>query len=307
MSRPEKLHDVSLTILGGGLMGHSIAGVFARQGAGVRVFEPFAAVRDTLVRRVADQYERQGIPASAADSIEVHDSLQPAVEGADLVIEAVTEDLALKQELFRHVGEYLPDAVLATNSSVLRPTEVADGVPDRSRVLGTHWFNPPHLVPIVEVVQGDETDPVHIGWVMDLLTQAGKMPVHVRRDVPGFIGNRLQHALWREAIHLVSTGVCDAETVDLVARNSFGLRLAAVGPMENADYVGLDLTLAVHREVFPSLCRDEEPSGLLQELVAAGRLGAKTGFGFTAWPAGRREELARRLDAHLMRQLAEDA
>jgi len=220
------------------------------------------------------------------------------------VIEAVTENLALKQDLFHQVGEWAPHAVLATNSSVLRTTDVAARTTNPARVLGTHWFNPPHLVPIVEVISGEETAFEYVSWVMDLLVQAGKTPVHVRKDVPGFIGNRLQHALWRVAMHLVATGVCDAETVDLVARNSFGLRMAAIGPIENADYVGLDLTLAVHENVFPSLCHDESPSPLLQEHVRKGELGAKTGKGFTEWPAGRREEVAKRLDDHLLKELA---
>lgn len=301
--RPQSPDRLSLAVLGGGLMGHSIAGTFARHGAAVRVYEPVAAVRDSLARRVAEQLERQGLSTNSAETIELHDSLGPAVAGADLVIEAVTEDLELKQALFAQVGDLAPTAVLATNSSVLRTTDIAARTAHPERVVGTHWFNPPHLVPVVEVVQGDDTAFEYVAWVMDLLTQVGKLPVHVRKDVPGFIGNRLQHALWREAMHLVATGVCDAETVDLVARHSFGLRLAAMGPIENADYVGLDLVLAVHENVFPSLCADPAPSPLLREHVARGELGAKAGTGFTEWPPGRRDEVAARLDEHLLRTL----
>jgi 3-hydroxybutyryl-CoA dehydrogenase len=303
--RPGSVEALTLAVLGGGLMGHSIAGVFARHGATVRLFEPVAVVRDSVTARVAEQLTRQGLDTAAADAIEVHAELEAAVSGADLVIEAVTENLELKQSLFQQVGGLLPDAVLATNSSVLRTSDIAAHTANPARVLGTHWFNPPHLVPIVEVIQGEQTAFEYVAWVMELLQQAGKMPVHVRKDVPGFIGNRLQHALWREAIHLVATGVCDAETVDLVARNSFGLRLSTIGPIENADYVGLDLTLAVHENVFPSLCRDQEPSELLVEHVAKGELGAKSGKGFTEWPAGRHEAVTERLDAFLLRSLAQ--
>ena len=122
--------------------------------------------------------------------------------------------------------------------------------------------------------------------------------MHVRRDVPGFIGNRLQHAMWREALHLVETGVCDAETIDLVVRNGFGLRLPAMGPIENADYVGLDLVLAVHEYLFPHLCRDEEPSRLLRDAVDAGIWGQDRRRPL-AWPPGRQEEARNRLDAQL--------
>ena len=120
-------------------------------------------------------------------------------------------------------------------------------------MLGTHWWNPPDLIPVVEVVPGRQTAADLPGRMMTLLGCLGKMPVRVRRDVPGFIGNRLQHALWREAIALVADGICDAETVDLVVRNTIGLRLAGMGPLENADYVGLDLTLAIHEAVLPRL------------------------------------------------------
>ena len=195
-----------------------------------------------------------------------------------------------------------PSTVLATNTSVYRVGEVAARTAHPERVLGTHWFNPPHLVPLVEVIQGDQTGLGQVEWVIEILGQAGKVPVHVRRDVPGFIGNRLQHALWREAISLVQDQVCDAQTIDLVVRNSFGPRLAAMGPMENADYVGLDLVAAVHDYVFPSLNRDQHAAATLRELVDAGRLGAKTGSGFEEWPAGRREEAAARLEDHLLRQ-----
>jgi 3-hydroxybutyryl-CoA dehydrogenase len=301
--RPAALDALTVAVLGGGLMGHSIAGVFVRHGAAVSVFEPARPVRETITRRVAEQLERQGIRPAPAESIVVGEDLEATVAGADLVIEAVTEDLLVKQDLFEQVGRWLPSAVLATNSSVLRPTDIAVRVDNPARVLGTHWFNPPHLVPVVEVVSGTHTAYEYVAWVMDLLAQAGKLPVHVRKDVPGFIGNRLQHALWREAMHLVAEGVCDAETVDLVARNSFGLRLSAIGPIENADYVGLDLVLAVHANLFPALCDDPDPSPLLRELVAKGELGAKSGKGFTEWPTGRREAVALRLDQHLLRAL----
>jgi len=139
---------------------------------------------------------------------------------------------------------------------------------------------------------------------MALMQSLGKVPVWVRRDTPGFVGNRLQHALWREALALVSEGVADAETVDLVTRNTIGLRLAHMGPIENADYVGLDLTQAIHQAVFPALSRATAPDAHLDELIAAGHLGAKTGQGYLKWPPGSRESAATALAAHVARGLS---
>ena len=129
---------------------------------------------------------------------------------------------------------------------------------DRERALGTHWWNPPFLVPLVEVIGTQWTSPQAIDWTMALHAAAGKKPAHVKKDVPGFIGNRLQHALWREAISLVENGICDAETVDTVIKAAFGRRLAVLGPLENADLVGTDLTLAIHKTVLPD---DRQPAG----------------------------------------------
>jgi 3-hydroxybutyryl-CoA dehydrogenase len=139
--------------------------------------------------------------------------------------------------------------------------------------------------------------------IVTILTALGKSPVRVEKDVPGFVGNRLQHALWREAIALVADGVCDAATVDLVVRNTIGLRLAEMGPIENADYVGLDLTLAIHEAVLGHINSVPAPSPLLRQLVDAGQLGARTGHGFLDWPPGSREAAAHRLSAHVAREL----
>lgn len=300
---PSNVSDVKLTVVGAGLMGHSIAGVFSAAGAQTTVSDSVPEVLASVPERVAAQHGSRGLDPKLADNIRLVADVEEAAEGAHLIVEAIPEKLELKQELFARLGALLPDAVLATNTSVLRIGDVAQGVPRPARVIGTHWFNPPHLVPLVEVIQSEETGFAYVDWLMNLLSQVGKLPVHVRKDVPGFIGNRLQHALWREALHLVETGVCDAETVDIVARNSFGMRLAAMGPIENADYVGLDLTLAVHLYVFPSLAASTEPSSLVTDHVARGELGAKTGSGLLEWPPGRREEAAQRLDKHLLEQL----
>lgn len=286
-----------VAVVGVGLMGRRIAGQFARGGYDVVLTDSNADVLDAAAREAAGMAQGHG-------TVRAESSLDKAVEHADLAIEAIAENLAAKQELFTRLSKLAPTAVLATNTSVLPVTAVAARAGEPRLVVGTHWWNPPDLIPIVEVIRGEHTDPVVVERVVAALAHLGKMPVRVHRDVPGFIGNRLQHALWREAIALIADGVCDAETVDLVVRNTIGLRLAAMGPIENADYVGLDLTLAIHDAVLPSLNRDPFPNPLLRELVEQGNLGARTGRGFLDWPEDTRERAASRLSAHIEAQLS---
>ena len=229
--------------------------------------------------------------------------LASAVVDADLVIEAIVEDLDAKRGLFAAARAAAPEALLASNSSVIPISRITEGLAGADRTVGMHWWNPPDLIPIVEVIRGEHTSTESMDAAFDVLEFAGKIPVRVQRDVPGFVGNRLQHALWREAIDLVASGVCDAETVDLVVRNTIGLRLGAMGPIENADYVGLDLTLAIHEQVLPSINSDPHPSSLLRHKVSVGELGAKTGVGFLDWPTGSRDAAAARLVARISEQL----
>lgn len=291
---------LNVVVIGAGLMGHSIAGVFAAAGASVTVHDANSGVLQQVPERIAKQFETTGRDVEAAGRVRLVDALDEVGPEAHLVIEAVPEILDLKQELFARLSALLPDAVLATNTSVFKISDVARDAIHPHRVVGTHWWNPPHLIPLVEVVAGEHTDSGTTEWMIDILAQAGKVPVHVRKDVPGFIGNRIQHAMWREAISLVEAGVCDAETVDLVVRNSFGLRLPAMGPIENADYVGLDLTAAVHNYLFPSLNHDDHASPLITRLIEEGNLGAKTGSGMLGWEEGKRAEATTRLERHLI-------
>jgi 3-hydroxybutyryl-CoA dehydrogenase len=299
-----------VTVVGAGLMGRRIAGVFAAGGLAVTLHDARPDILGEAVdaaRNTAGELRSRatGGPADrSGPDVRPAADLTDAVAGADLVVEAIVENLVAKQELFARLSTAAPRAVLATNTSVLPVGAVTAEVADGARCLGTHWWNPPDQIPVVEVVAGDRTDPHTADRIEALLYGLGKTPVRVHRDVPGFIGNRMQHALWREAIALVAEGVCDAETVDLVVRNTIGLRLACLGPIENADYVGLDLTLAIHEAVLPTINRDPAPNPLLRDLVSRGDLGARTGRGFLAWPPDARQETAARLAAHLSRQLS---
>src|SRR5437588_6664792 len=255
------LADRTIAILGAGVLGHGLAQVFAEAGTAVTIQDPSPEALATVRARVRGNLERLARDVEIADRIMPHDDLGDAVAGADWVIEAAPEDIELKRDLFARLDELAPaETILATNTSAIPVAQIAARTQRPERVLGTHWWNPPYLVPLVEVVQAEMTAPNVVERTLELLRAVGKTPVHVKRDVPGFVGNRLQHALWREAIALVADGVCDARTVDDVVKSSFGARLAVLGPLENADLVGLDRTQSIHGYIFPALNRSTEPS-----------------------------------------------
>jgi 3-hydroxybutyryl-CoA dehydrogenase len=291
----------SIAIVGGGLMGSGIAQVFAAAGLEVLIFEPSAAVRATIRPRIAADLRLSQHDEALADRVILTDDLEQAVVHAEFVTEAAPEKLELKQSIFADLVRHaLPNAILASNTSVIPIHRIAEGLPTPERIIGTHWWNPPGLVPLVEVIQSAGTSPATVAATMDLLASIGKSPAHVTKDVPGFVANRLQHALWREAIAMVAEGVCDPATLDACVKNSFGLRLAVLGPLENADLVGLDLTLDIHRIVIPELDRSDRPNPYLEQLIRAGRLGFKTGGGFRTWSPEEMSELRQRLAAHLL-------
>jgi 3-hydroxybutyryl-CoA dehydrogenase len=289
-----------IAVVGAGLMGHGIAQVFALAGHDVIITDAVAQNLDTVKLRIAANLRDLGEDESAGARVRPFADLAEAVRDADYVVEAVSENLALKQKLFAEIERHVrADTILASNTSVIPITSIMQDLKARERALGTHWWNPPFLVPLVEVIETQWTSPQTIAWTMELHAAAGKKPAHVKKDVPGFIGNRLQHALWREAISLVEHGICDAETVDNVVKASFGRRLAVLGPLENADQVGTDLTLAIHDVVLPAIENRPGPSPYLQKLVADGKLGFKSGAGFRTWSAETQAALRTRVMKHL--------
>jgi 3-hydroxybutyryl-CoA dehydrogenase len=289
-----------IAVIGAGLMGHGIAQVFALAGHEVRIHDSVMASLDSATSRILANLRELDEDPDAVERVQPTPHLAAAVRDADYVVEAVLEDLPLKQRLFAEIERHVaPHAILASNTSVIPITKIMEGLRDRTRALGTHWWNPPYLVPLVEVIGTQWTAPAVIEQTIALHRAAGKMPVHVKKDVAGFVGNRLQHALWREAISLVEHGICDAETVDTVIKASFGRRLAVLGPLENADLVGTDLTLAIHRTVLPDIESRPGPSPYLEGLVADGRLGFKSGEGFRKWSAEQQQALRAKVLQHL--------
>jgi 3-hydroxybutyryl-CoA dehydrogenase len=289
-----------IAVIGAGLMGHGIAQVFALAGHDVAITDSHAPTLATAKDRIFTNLKDLGGDLAALERIHVCAPLDKAVAEADFVVEAVRENLGVKQKLFADIERAARgDAILASNTSVIPITAIMSGLENRARALGTHWWNPPYLVPLVEVVATEWTRPAAIDFTMKLHADVGKTPVHVKKDVPGFVGNRLQHALWREAISLVENDICDAETVDTVIKAAFGRRLAVLGPLENADLVGTDLTLAIHQTVLPAIDARPGPSPYLEKLVAQGKLGMKSGEGFRTWTPKQQAELRARVLHHL--------
>lgn len=296
-----------IAVIGAGLMGHGIAQVFALAGHEVTITDTVTANLDNAKARILTNLKDLGDDQKAVERVTPVSDLSQTVRDADYVVEAVLEDLPLKQKLFIEIEKHVrPDTILSSNTSVIPITKIMEGLARRERALGTHWWNPPYLVPLVEVIETQWTSSQAVDFTMALHAAAGKKPAHVKRDVPGFIGNRLQHALWREAVALVEQGICDAETVDAVIKSAFGSRLAVLGPLENADMVGTDLTLAIHKTVLPDIDSRPSPSPYLEKLVKDGKLGFKSGEGFRKWSPDQQSALRSRVLQHLKRARAEE-
>ncbi|MEL7529188.1 MAG: 3-hydroxyacyl-CoA dehydrogenase family protein [Pseudomonadota bacterium] len=294
----------NIAVLGAGLMGHGIALTFARAGHEVRVYDAYRNSLDALHDRVRASMAALG--ASGTETTETIARITPvpdladSVRDADFVFEAAPEKPELKRALFADAERHAPaDCVFASNTSGIPITTIMQDLGERGRALGTHWWNPPHMIPLVEVIRTEWTSGAVVDAAMELLASVGKTPVRVEKDVAGFIGNRLQHAMWREAINLVEKGVCTAADVDTVVNTSFGRRLSVLGPLANADLVGTDLTLDIHENVLADLDNRPAPSPYLRGLVEAGKLGMKSGEGFRSWTPEEADQLRQRVSTHL--------
>jgi 3-hydroxybutyryl-CoA dehydrogenase len=278
----------AVAVVGAGTMGGGIALSFALAGCSVRLMARRDTSLETARRRidaslellVGHEWATPDEAKAARGRILATTALEEAVAGAGLVVETVTEDLEVKRDvLVRAEWAAGPGTILATDTSSIAVDELAVGLSRPGCFAGFHWFNPPELVELIEVVSGERTAPdtaaALVGWAEAL----GKVPVHVRRDVPGFVANRLQYALIREAYALVEAGVCSSEEVDRAVRAGLGARWAAIGPFETFDLAGLDVHLEVARRLFPELANTTEPPTSLVELVTKGALGCKSGRG----------------------------
>jgi len=290
-------------------MGHGIAQVFAQAGLQVALTDSDAKVLGKAIQRIQANLETclglgsadRDRDSATLERITVTPNLAEAVSQADFVFEAVFEDLEVKHQVLRQLEEHCaPHAIIisTTSSYCVRDMAVALGHPER--FLALHFWNPPYVIPVVEVMPGDRTSADAVEATCTLLEAAGKVPALVRKDVPGFVGNRLQHALRREAIAIVAEGIASPEDVDIITRLSFGLRMPVVGPLETVDLGGLDLTQAIQTYLLPELDRSTAPKHVIQDMVKRGELGAKAGKGFYDWPPGRAARVIRRRDEALL-------
>jgi 3-hydroxybutyryl-CoA dehydrogenase len=295
-----KTHFRTAAVIGTGMMGPGIAATLAMGGLRATILsrsEENAARGVVAARAQLHVLAENGLAElaevrEACDRIDAACAFEQTVEKVDLVIESAPENMDLKQKMFAHLDAVAArSAVLASNTSGLSITAIASRCRYPERVLTTHFWNPPHLMPLVEIVQGEKTSPEVAQTVRELLAECGKVPVIVKKDRPGQLGNRLQMALVREAAYIVGEGIADVEDVDLVAKNGFGLRMPAYGIFEHQDAVGLDMGLGIVDYVAKDLYNEPKAPNFYRAKVAHGDLGAKSGKGFYDWSKKSIEEV----------------
>ncbi len=283
----------NIAVLGAGMMGTGIAQLFASKGHKVMLIYVYDdKVRATPVETMRGNLQvllEQGVIEESRieetiNNVSFTESLEEAAGFADVIFECIVENLAVKQDYFKKLDELCPvSTILASNTSAISITEIAEKSVHKERIIGTHYWNPAYLVPLVEVIRtpyvSEETEKA----MFELLEGAGKKPVLVKKDVPGFLANRLQHALFREAISIVENDIADPASVDDAIKYGFGMRLGVMAPMEVMDNAGLDLTYAIHKYLFPNIENTQKPARLLEEKIEKGELGFKTGKGFQEW------------------------
>ena len=313
-----KLSDKKITniaVIGAGLMGHGIAQEFACAGYRVQLHDITEETLDNARVQIGknltllaenDVIEKTSIPETK-QRILTTVNLDVAVETADFVVEAVSENLPLKQQIFAELDTLCqPHTILASNTTALMPSQIGANTKRADKILNTHYFNPPYLIPLVELIRSPDTSDETVSVTFDLLTSIGKTPAIIEKEALGFVGPRLQAALIREAFAIVEQGIASAETVDLVVRNSFGRRLSVAGPFEVFELAGWDLVLDAFEELYKDLNSSFEINPLLREMVESDKLGVKSGEGFYQWSEERQQALRNRMSRALIRAIQQD-
>ena len=302
------------TVIGTGMMGPGIAAILGLGGVEATILsrtgegaeKGLAKARSLLGVLKENELAGSDVYEWAVEHIQSSADFDETISQADLVIESAPENMAFKQDLFARLDSLAkPDAVLTSNTSGLSVTEIARKCSHPERVLTTHFWNPPHLMPLVEVVRGEKTSGEVIAGVKELLERCGKSVVVVQKDRPGQLGNRMQHALIREAINIVGEGIASPEDVDLAAKG-FGLRLPVYGVLEHMDIVGLDMGMAITDYVCQDLYNEPKSPDAIRQRVNNGDLGAKTGKGFYNWTQEKAAEVRDRRDRFVVEFLKSD-
>jgi len=285
-----KLEEIKrISVLGAGIMGHGIAQSFLMAGYPVILYdiqEPILQTARAHIRNILELFLQAGLIKKgqieqALKRLATTTELKRAVKESDFIVEAAPEKLELKQALLQQVESYCrPGAILASNTSSLTLKEMGKKVQEKNRLVITHWFNPPHIVPAVEVVKGEMTSDETLETAFQLLKKIKKLPVKINRELPGFLVNRIQVAMAREVFDLYDKGVASAADIDTAVKGSIGFRLASIGPLLTADLGGLDLWLQVYKNLVPQIQSSTEPSRGLQDLVSRRNTGIKSGKGF---------------------------
>ncbi|MFP4344790.1 MAG: 3-hydroxyacyl-CoA dehydrogenase family protein [Anaerolineales bacterium] len=300
------------TMIGAGTMGAGMGLCFAQAGYEVVLYdvqpEQLELARERIINSQAVFIAEGLLTAAEAEiarkRITTTTNLERALEGVQYVLEAAPERLELKQELFQQMEALCPsDTILATNTSGLSITSIASVCRHPERVGGMHWANPAEIVPLVEVIRGEQTSDHTVDIIYRVTEKLGKVPVRINKDVPGFASNRLQFAVLREALYLVQEGVVSAEDVDRTLKNGVGFRYPWLGPLETADLGGLDIFHSVAQYLLPELSTLQSTPDFFDRLIEGGKLGIKTGEGFYDYQALSQEEILRKRDLYFIRQL----
>jgi len=275
----------SVAVIGGGIMGGDMAIVFAAGGWQVHVMSPSQKTRDALPARIKAGLAKLGAPAAHSANVKTCARLEDLPwKEIELVAEAAPEDLPLKQRLFAELETLAgPDVPLTTNTSNFPIGEVGKGLERPGRVAGVHFFMPAHLVPLVEIVSSESTDPRVAESLVEQMKALGKAPIWVKKDVPGFVGNRLQHAMLREALYLVADGIVTPEGIDDAVRYGFGFRFIACGPMKQKEMSGWDTNAIVGEALWPHLYSTTAYPPSVKAMVERGHIGMKAKRGFWQW------------------------
>lgn len=294
-----------VAIIGTGTMGPGMAATLSRGGLDVRCFDTLPAARDKTpgeVETALAVLDRIGGPEGAErGTVTVHDDLAEAVADADLVIEAVPENAEIKAKVFADLDRLAPaHAILASNTSGIPITKLAESVTDPSRVVGMHWSNPPHVIPVIEVIAGARTSPDVVERLRATISDLGLVPVRVQRDVPGFVENRVLYAIMRECLALVDDDVISAEELDTCVKWGIGFKLAVIPPLQLLDVAGLDIYNAVGSYLNQDLNARRDVSETITSRVQRGELGMKTGKGLFDYTPEQAQSLRQQRAARLV-------